>query len=135
MGSVACSIPRRCRRLPSWLAVTLHLVTTPCHAAAPRPQVLVSLLMQASLLGVVFARISNSRGWSATIRFRCVPAGGPPGCRSVTGRVCRVDRPGASTALPTNASLPTLLRVRPPLPSPALWEAGLTLLIHTAAGL
>ncbi|KAL4421196.1 hypothetical protein ABPG77_010071 [Micractinium sp. CCAP 211/92] len=32
-------------------------------------QVLVSLLMQASLLGVVFARISNSRGRSATIRF------------------------------------------------------------------
>lgn len=52
------------------LGLVVHPHSVECVCRCTRPQVLVSLLMQASLLGVVFARISNSRGRSATIRFR-----------------------------------------------------------------
>ena len=86
-GSTAAVLLRQ--MAPAWCLVVAEVLTRPplLHPAPPpptllpcctplagwpaAPQVLASLVMQASLLGVVFARISNSSGRTSTIRFRC----------------------------------------------------------------
>lgn len=69
-GSPRCFC--RCRSVPhvptfgyEWPIPCAPPMAPPAHL-----QVLVSLMMQGSLLGLVFARISNSSGRSTTIRFR-----------------------------------------------------------------
>ena len=52
------------------LPVSRHRRVLRCLPLPLPLQVLTSLLFEASLLGLVFARISNSAGRSATIRFR-----------------------------------------------------------------